>query len=73
MTNETLKRHLISAAVTFVGTFVSVFALAISVETFEFTRVSLIALVGSTFIAAVRAAAKIIYEGTVYLVGKKNK
>ena len=60
MTN--VKRHLISAGVTFVSTFLLVFAVAVGSDGFVFSKASLYALGGSAAVAGVRAVAKIVVE-----------
>ena len=60
--SELYKRYLISAATTFVSTFVTVFALAISADSFTFSEEALIATTLSALIAAMRGLAKFIVE-----------
>lgn len=65
MTPETkanIKRHLISAAITFVATFLFFFCGLVMTEQFKFTWDALYAASLGGFIAGARAVAKIIYE-----------
>lgn len=60
--NNLFKRHLISAATTFVSTFVAIFALAFSADSYTFTEEALVATAVSALIAATRALAKLVLE-----------
>lgn len=60
--NQNLKRHLISAGITFASTFGLTLALAVQENSFTFSREALIALVFSALVAGVRAVAKIAVE-----------
>ena len=59
---EHIKRHLISAGITFVATFFLIFSFGIGSDSFTFSKDALLALAGSALVAGVRALAKIIYE-----------
>ena len=56
------KRHLISAANTFVSTFLVSISLAISITDFPFTREALLSVGVAALMTAVRALAKLIIE-----------
>lgn len=60
--NEYIKRHLISAGITFGSTFLVTLALAISNTTFTFNKEALISLGVSCIVAGVRGVAKLILE-----------
>lgn len=68
-----IKRHLISAAITFLGTFLVVFCSAVLVEGFTFSTVALQSVLISAIIAGVRASLKVIWEIGTYLLTKKIK
>jgi len=69
---ETIKRHLISAGVTFVATFAVIFSAGIMDINFIFDKVSITALLGGALMAAVRAVAKIIREVSLSLLSNKE-
>lgn len=60
--NKDTKRHLISAAITFVATFAMAFCSLITDGTFMFNKVTLYAAVLAALTTAVRAVAKFIFE-----------
>jgi hypothetical protein len=62
MSKKDLKRHAISALITFVATFLLVVSFELKNPEFIFSTYSLKALVLSGLIAGVRAVAKIVYE-----------
>lgn len=62
MTKENLKRHLVSASITFLSTFVVTIAMAISENTISFEKGAIISLSFAAMIAGVRAVAKLILE-----------
>jgi len=64
MTKETTVRHFISFLITFVATFLLVFSLGLSSDTFVFSKDALLSLGVSALISAIRSLAKIIYEIT---------
>ena len=60
--NINFKRHLISAANTFVSTFLVSVALAISMTTFTFSKEALLSVGVAALITGVRAVSKLIIE-----------
>lgn len=62
MNTSDVKRHLVSAGITFVSTFLVTMALAISDTSFSFTREALLSLALSAIVAGVRGIAKLIVE-----------
>lgn len=59
---NTLKRFLISSAITFVSTFAVVFFAMVSSETFDFSRDAISSAMVSGVFTAIRAVAKGIVE-----------
>lgn len=62
MTKENIKRHLISASLTFTATFAFFFFGLVANETFTFSKDAIYAAVIGGMLAGVRAVAKIIFE-----------
>ncbi len=73
MTKEDLKRHAISAGITFVATFAFFFFGLVATESFKFSWDALYAASLGAFIAATRAVAKIIYEWAAELLSSKKE
>lgn len=71
--NKVIKRHLISAGLTFGGVFIVTFCGLVSVETFKFSTVALQTVVISAIIAGARAALKVIWEIGTYLITQGKK
>lgn len=69
---ETIKRHLISLTVTFVGFFFFTFGAALMQESFDFSKSALSAAILSAGLAGVRACAKIIWEIGKELISKNK-
>lgn len=69
------KRHLISAGLTFLGTFIVTFSLLATADTFTFTKEALISVSLASIIAGVRGMLKVIWELGKDLIetGKKIK
>jgi len=68
MNKQTVKKHLISAAITFVATFAFFFCGMIVNSDFNFSKDAFYAASLGALIAAVRALAKIIYEAAAQLL-----
>lgn len=62
MTLVNAKRHLISALITFVATFVFFFAGLIMQETFVLSKTAILSAAAGALLAGIRAVAKITYE-----------
>lgn len=60
--NTHYKRHLISAGLTFAGTFIVTFCLTATVDTFTFTKEALISVSLASVVAGVRGMLKVIWE-----------
>ena len=70
--NKKFKRHIISAGVTFVGTFLMTASVLIGADGFAFSKASLAAAIIGAVITATRAVTKVIYEIGAELVSKKK-
>ena len=69
---QDIKRHLISAGITFIATFVMMICAFISADNFVFSKTTILAgIVGAIFTAS-RASVKIIYEVCVMLTSKEE-
>lgn len=60
--SKNLKRHLVSALITFGSTFLVTLSLSVGADGFTFTQESLVALFISALVAGVRSVAKLIIE-----------
>ena len=60
--NKKLKKHLISASITFVSAFLGILAITIQDPTFSFSKDALGVAITSAFFAGVRALAKVVVE-----------
>lgn len=67
-----IKRHLVSAGITFVATFFLVVGFELSSPDFVFTKVALQTVAVSALVAGTRALAKVIYECSLELLSKKK-
>ena len=73
MDKQIVKRHLISAAITFGATFAFFFCGLVMTETFKFSYDALYAACLGAFLAAVRAVAKIIYEWAAEILSSQEE
>ena len=60
--NNAYKRHLISAFTTFISTFLVSMSLAITSESFTFSKEAILSIAVSAIVAGVRGIAKLIIE-----------
>ncbi len=72
MIKENIKRHLISATITFLATFFLVVAFALKDDTFVITKTSIQAVLFSGIVAGVRAVSKVVYELCYSLLSTKE-
>jgi len=69
---NTLKRHVISALVTFAGFFLFTFGGIVMQPDFGFSKSAIIAAVIAGLIAGIRALAKIAWEIGSYLIARRK-
>lgn len=62
MNQEIIKRHAVSATITFLATFAFVFFGLVMQDTYELSKDAILAAFSGASIAGARAVAKIIYE-----------
>ena len=62
LTKDTIKRHLISLAITFFATFLLVVSGAVMSPDFDFTKDAILGIIAGGLVAGARAIAKVIYE-----------
>jgi len=60
--NKNLKRHLVSAGVTFVGTFIVAFIATVTAEDVTFSKELIFSALSGAIVTGGRAITKIIYE-----------
>lgn len=70
---ETIKRHLISALLTFLGTFIVVVCALMSSDTFVFEKTAIVASIVSGLVAGARACVKVVWEIGAYLISESKK
>lgn len=72
-TKDNIKRHAISAAITFGATFLFFFCSLVMNNNFQFTKDAIAAAALGALLSAVRAVAKIVYEACEALLSSPEK
>jgi len=69
---QNIKRHLISASITFIATFAFFFFGLLSQDTFEMSRTAIMSALAGASIAGIRASAKILFEFSKDVLSSKK-